>query len=79
VINAVIPEAPLQAVFTVTLNPASDSTVLVSFATADGTALAGGDYIASSQMVTFLPGEIEHKVTVLLIAQPLTHISHSLA
>jgi len=52
----------------VTLNPASDSTVLVSFATADGTALAGGDYIASSQMVTFLPGETEHKVTVPLIA-----------
>jgi hypothetical protein len=68
--NAVIHEGTLQAVFTVTLNPASDGTVLVSFATADGTALAGGDYIASSQMVTFLPGETAHRVTVPLIAQP---------
>jgi hypothetical protein len=70
--NAVVDdEDDLQAVFTVTLNPASDSTVLVNFATADGTALAGGDYIADAQMVTFLPGETQHRVTVRLIAQSL--------
>ena len=59
-----------SAVFTVTLNPASTQTVSVDFATADGTAFAGTDYEATSQTVTFLPGELAHTVSVPLISKP---------
>jgi len=58
------------AVFTVTLNPASTQLASVVFATADGTALAGTDYEAASQTVTFLPGEVAHTVSVPLLSQP---------
>lgn len=37
-------------------NP-SAQTITVKYATADGTALAGSDYVASTGTVTFLPGE----------------------
>ncbi|MFN2576855.1 MAG: Calx-beta domain-containing protein [Pyrinomonadaceae bacterium] len=44
--------------FTVTLNPASNQTVTVQYATADGTATAGSDYTGVlSTPLTFLPGE----------------------
>lgn len=67
--NAIVHAQDLQAVFTVTLNPSSADPVLVNFATADGTAVAGGDYYATFQTVTFAPGETAHTVTVPLIAQ----------
>jgi len=56
-----------SAVFTVTLNPASKNTSSVSFATADGTAVAGTDYVATSQTVTFAPGQIQQTVVVSLL------------
>lgn len=71
VTNAVVNKTSLQAVFTVTLNPASANPVWVNFATVDGTAIAGGDYHTTSQTIQFAPGETVHTVTVGLIAQPL--------
>jgi hypothetical protein len=68
--NAVISRRNSTAVFTVTLNPPSETTVLVNFVTADGTAIAGGDYFATVQTVSFAPGESAHKVAVLLVPQP---------
>jgi Calx-beta domain len=56
-----------SAVFTVTLNPASKNTSSVSFATADGTAVAGTDYVATSQTLTFAPGQIQQTVVVSLL------------
>jgi chitinase len=53
--------------FTVTLSHAVGSTVVVRFATADGTALAGPDYVARSGSVTFLPGETSKGFTVTLL------------
>jgi hypothetical protein len=67
--NAQINTSNSTAVFTVTLNPSSTKTVLVNFATADGTAIAGGDYFATVQTITFAPGESAHKVAVSLVRQ----------
>src|SRR5262249_50330382 len=42
-----------SAVFTVSLSAASTQSVTVQFATANGTATAGSDYVAASGTVTF--------------------------
>ncbi|MCU0116599.1 hypothetical protein N8H09_17700 [Curtobacterium flaccumfaciens] len=42
--------------FTVSLSAASGQTVSVNYATADGTATAGSDYVARSGTLTFAPG-----------------------
>lgn len=52
--------------FSVTLSNPSDSTVTVSFATADGTATAPSDYQSASGTVTFNPGETQKTITVLV-------------
>ncbi|HEX9924922.1 MAG TPA: choice-of-anchor Q domain-containing protein, partial [Anaerolineae bacterium] len=43
------------AVFTVTLNATIATTVTVDYATSDGTATAGSDYVAASDTLTFPP------------------------
>jgi hypothetical protein len=48
--------APVVAVFDVTLEPAASQTVTVAYATANGTAQAGVDYVATSGTLTFPPG-----------------------
>ena len=65
--NAVIDSLESKAVFTVTLNPASATTVWVNFNTVDGTAVAGGDYYATSQTIAFAPGQTRQTVTVPLV------------
>lgn len=57
----------VDAVFPVTLSAASGRTVTVAFATADGTATAGADYIAASGTLTFAPGVTVQTVTVGVI------------
>ncbi len=54
----------VNAVFTVTLSPASGSLVTVDYATADGTATAGQDYTATSGTLVFNPGETSKTITV---------------
>ena len=54
-------------VFLLTLDGPSTQTVTVSYATADGTATAGGDYTATSGTLTFAPGETEKTVSVAII------------
>jgi hypothetical protein len=39
----------------------------VKFATADGSAIAGTDYVTTSQTVIFSPGMVEETVTVPLL------------
>src|SRR5215831_1915448 len=46
-----------NAVFTVTLSAVSSQSVTVHFATADNTATAGSDYVATSGTLTFNPGD----------------------
>jgi hypothetical protein len=56
--------------FTVTLSAASASTVTVSFATADGSATAGSDYVATSGTLTFNPGVTTQTITVNVNGDP---------
>jgi len=56
-----------SAVFTVTLNPSNATSISVNFATADGTAVAGTDYVSTSQTVNFSPAMTEQTVTVPLL------------
>jgi hypothetical protein len=50
--------------FTATLSAAYDQDVTVNFNTADGTALAGLDYVATSGTLTFARGETTKTITV---------------
>lgn len=57
----------VDAVFVVSLSNPSVETVTVQYATSDGTATTGdGDYTATTGTLTFMPGETEHTVTVLV-------------
>ena len=59
------------ASFNVTLTAASVQTVTVNYATADGTATGGVDYVPATGMVTFPPGSISQPVTVNVIGDLL--------
>ena len=56
----------VNAVFTVSLSPASTQPVTVAFATANATATAGPDYTAVSGTLTFPAGATSRTVTVLV-------------
>ena len=58
---------PGQTSFTVSLSAASTSPVTVNFATANGTALAGSDYVAQSGTLTFAAGETQKTIQVATI------------
>jgi hypothetical protein len=54
----------VNAVFTVSLSAASPGVVTADYATSDGGARAGSDYVAASGTLTFAPGETIKTVTV---------------
>jgi Calx-beta domain len=57
----------LNAVFTLTLSAVSGSTVTVDFATANGSATAPADYLATNGTVTFAPGEVSKQIIVSIV------------
>jgi hypothetical protein len=57
-----------QASFTVTLNSANASPVSVNYATADGTATAGTDYVQSSGTLVFPSGVTSETINVPIIS-----------
>src|SRR5207253_8617271 len=57
--------------------PISASTVTVDFATADGTASAGSDYVAHSGQVSFAPGETSHTVSIPIIGDTTPEASET--
>jgi hypothetical protein len=60
-----------QATFVLQLSSASSTPVGVRYATSDGTATAGSDYVATSGTVTFAPGQTSATVTVTVNADAL--------
>jgi probable HAF family extracellular repeat protein len=60
-----------NAVFTVNLSAASAVPVTVQYATVDGTATAGSDYVATSGVLTFAPGETSKTIAVPVIGDRL--------
>ncbi|MDX1412843.1 MAG: Calx-beta domain-containing protein, partial [Candidatus Promineifilaceae bacterium] len=65
---AVMENDPLgKATIEVMLSHSSDSNVTVQYQTANGTATAGQDYQATTNTLTFLPGEISKTFDVILI------------
>ena len=59
------------ASFIVTLSKASNLTVTVPYATANGGATAGSDYTAASGNVIFAPGEISKTITIQVLGDRL--------
>ncbi len=53
--------------FWVTLSAPATEAVTVSYSTADGTAVAGVDYVATAGTITFAPGETSAVITVEVI------------
>ena len=60
--------------FTVTLGRAASAAVSVQYATANGSAIAGSDYTATSGTLNFAAGETEKTVSV-----PVVDDSHNAA
>jgi hypothetical protein len=53
-------------VFTLTLSAPADGPVTVNYATANGTATAGSDYVAQSGTVTFAAGETSKTISIVV-------------
>jgi hypothetical protein len=63
--------------FTVTLSAASGLPVTVDFATADGSAIAPGDYQSQTGTLTFNPGQTTKTITVLVNGDTTTEGSEA--
>ena len=57
-----------EMAFTISLSEASTDTVSIDYATADNSAIAGQDYIATSGTLTFAPGETEKTISVEILS-----------
>jgi hypothetical protein len=66
-----------NAVFTVNLSSASTQTVKVNYATANGTAVAGSDYTATSNTLTFAPGQTSQTISVPVIGDTITEANET--
>ena len=68
--DLIINENAGTASFAITLSKATSSSFSFSYATVDGTATAGADYLATSGKLSFAPGETVKYITVSLINDP---------
>ena len=66
-----------EYIFDVTLGESSPATVQADWNTADGTALAGEDYVATGGTVIFGPGETEQTVSVSVLGDGLDECTES--
>ncbi|MCX7785804.1 MAG: T9SS type A sorting domain-containing protein, partial [candidate division WOR-3 bacterium] len=57
--------------FVVSLSNPSYQQITVDFATANGTALTPGDYIANSGVVTFAPGDVSEDIVVQVVSDKI--------
>ncbi|WP_433272810.1 Calx-beta domain-containing protein [Actinosynnema sp. CS-041913] len=65
------------ATFTVSLDRPSPSPVTVNFTTANGTAVAPGDYTATAGTVTFAPGETAKPATVPVVGDTVDELNET--
>jgi len=65
--------------FQVTLSPPSTQSVTVAFATSDGTAQAGSDYLATNDVLEFLPGQTTQTITVVVFGDTNAEPSETLS
>jgi hypothetical protein len=63
--------ATTPASFDVTLSKPATTSVTVGYATVNGTAVAGSDYTATSDTLTFLPGETSQSAVVNVLGDDL--------
>jgi uncharacterized protein YcfL len=73
----VVDESGKEASFVVTLDRPSTGVVSMSYATQDGGALAGSDYVATSGSLNFAPGETAKTVKVTLLNDTLPESSEA--
>ncbi|WP_376690744.1 Calx-beta domain-containing protein [Wenzhouxiangella sp. EGI_FJ10409] len=62
----------VEAIFRVSLSESWNQNVTVQFATQNGTAVAGEDYVATSGTVSFAPGQQSRQIPVTILANPTT-------
>ena len=67
----------VQALFTVSLSAPSSFAVSVDYATGDGTAMAGSDYVAASGSVVFPPGVTAQTVAVDVMGDLIYELDES--
>ena len=65
--DVVVDEADKTATFVVTLSKQSSSVVSMNYATQNGTAVAGSDFVATNGTLNFAPGEMVKTVKVTLV------------
>ena len=75
--DAVVNESAGTVTFAVTLSQAATTSTSVNWATADGTALAGSDFVANSGVLTFAAGVTTGSVTVTLVNDTVTESTES--
>src|SRR2546422_482262 len=63
---------------TVSLSGASAQTVTVNYATANGTATAGADYVSINGTLTFLPGQTSQTITVAVLCDALNELDETI-
>jgi hypothetical protein len=68
VADETVGEADGTADLEVTLSAASGATVTVAYATADGAAVVGQDYVAKSGTLSFSPGQTSKTVSVTIVS-----------
>lgn len=69
--------ATAAAKFTVSLSAASGQAVRVAYATGDGTATKGSDYTSASGTITFLPGETQKVVSIVVLGDTALEASET--
>jgi large repetitive protein len=70
----------INATLTVSLSKASTQTVTVKYATADGSATAGDDYVAAAAtLLTFTPGQTSKTITVQVEGDQVAESTESFA
>jgi subtilisin family serine protease len=67
-----------SAIVSIRLNDVSSQPVTVDYATADGTAVAGSDYVATSGTLTFAPGDTTETLSVAVVDDVLPEANETL-